>query len=289
MQKKISVVTLVRNREEQLVNLIRGLTLSELLPTELVIVRMNEAARADLPKAPFPIKQVELKNEEDKIPLAQARNRAARAAENEIILFLDVDCIPGKNLTRDMYDFQQESPGLIMSDVRYLHKGGTEAGLTREQLRAHSVPHPRRPIVPPRALLREENYTLFWSLCFSISRSHFEQIGGFDEDFRGYGAEDTDFAFSARDRGIAFYLSGTDCYHQYHPVYRPPLNNFHTIIHNARVFKEKRKRWAMESWLTEFDELGYINWSEEKADIDLLREPTRQETEAVFSDTGKGF
>ena len=289
MNKTVSVVTLVHNREKQLTNLIRGLEMSELPPAELVIVRMNEVPKSDLPATSFPVRQVRLQNKADKIPLAQARNQAARAARSEVILFLDVDCIPGRNLTEKMFDFQQSNPGLIMSDVRYLHEGGAEKSLSESALIAHSVPHPRRPLVPVGELVREENYTLFWSLCFSINRTVFEKIGGFDENFRGYGAEDTDFAFSARDVGVPFYLSGTYCFHQYHPVYRPPLNNFHTIIHNAKVFKEKRGRWAMESWLEDFAKANFIEWTEESEEITLLRTPAKTEVEEVFSDTGKGY
>ncbi|WP_409241961.1 glycosyltransferase family 2 protein, partial [Caballeronia sp. INML3] len=39
---------------------------------------------------------------------------------------------------------------------------------------------------------------MFWSLNFACHLNTFEQIGGFDDAYTGYGGEDTDFAFRAK-------------------------------------------------------------------------------------------
>ena len=39
---------------------------------------------------------------------------------------------------------------------------------------------------------------LFWSLNFAVRRTVWDELGGFDEGFGGYGGEYTDLAFTAR-------------------------------------------------------------------------------------------
>ncbi|WP_300342830.1 galactosyltransferase-related protein [Nesterenkonia sp.] len=51
------------------------------------------------------------------------------------------------------------------------------------------------PAAPPPGEIRcTDDYELFWSLSFAVRREVFDQIGGFDAGYTGYGAEDTDFA-----------------------------------------------------------------------------------------------
>ena len=286
---KTSVLTIVRNRRGNLENLMRGLLRTRVLPEELVIVHMNQETYADLPMMPFPVRQVQL-SDPDVTPLAKARNLAARVAQSELLLFLDVDCIPHPELVGEMIDRQGQRPGLLMGEIRYLSENALSEDWTLKQLEAAGEPHPARPRVAPGDLLPMDNYTLFWSLCFSIPRKTFYKIGGFDEDYRGYGAEDTDFAFRAERAGVPFAIVGAKAYHQYHHVYRPPLNNFESIVANANVFREKWNRWAMENWLGHFCENGYIAWCEEDIrPIQVLRRPTDQEIARVRRTDGRGF
>ena len=44
----------------------------------------------------------------------------------------------------------------------------------------------------------EADYELLWSLSFALTATAWRRIGGFYDRYRGYGAEDTDFALTAR-------------------------------------------------------------------------------------------
>lgn len=285
----ISVVTLVRNRRKQLVNLMHGLAKSTVYPEELVIIYMNEMPYKKLPQMPFPIQEVVHRNTSDDIPLAEARNLAARRSSGDIILFLDVDCIPSASMLADMIKAQSEKAGLIMGEVRYLPENAVCNNFTETDLRKVGVPHPRRPQVPNNGRLEMKDYGYFWSLCFSISRENFYSLGGFDEAYRNYGAEDTDFGFKAREANIPFSIIDSLCFHQYHAVCRPPLNNFACIVENAMVFKEKWGHFAMEKWLQEFKKEGFISYAKEDKVIEILRIPTKAEVAAAVQDTGAGF
>ena len=100
-----------------------------------------------------------------------------------------------------------------------------------------------------------------WSLCFAIGRTQFEKIGGFDTHYVGYGAEDTDFAFMARELNIEFYLTCDVIYHQQHSVYRPPLNHLSSIVVNANAFiSGNTGPWAA----GEAADMQLINWQPEQ-------------------------
>jgi len=121
---------------------------------------------------------------------------------------------------------------------------------------------------------------LFWSLNFGCSKATYSKIGGFDEDFSGYGAEDTDFAFSANKNGVDFKTIDALAYHQYHPSYDPPVNHIESIVENATRFKAKWGLWPMEGWLRKFCEMGYTSFI--SGQINLLKLPTTDEISAVL-------
>jgi GT2 family glycosyltransferase len=119
---------------------------------------------------------------------------------------------------------------------------------------------------------QEPNAGLFWSLAFGIRRDRFEALGGFDEEFTGYGAEDTDFGFRAREAGTeSLFMGGPGAFHQYHGVVDPPLHHFHDILRNAERFHKKWGRWPMEGWLKAFEALGLIVFTAER--LTCLRAP----------------
>ena len=277
----VSVCTLVRNRRSNLENLLLGLRQSAHPVAELVVVHMNEAPYAGLPAAPFPVRQVRLDNAANNLPLAQARNRAVREARQELLILLDVDCIPHPEMVGRLVRDVQKTGGLVMGTIRYLQPEGNAPGWNFEQLEARSVPHERRPVVPAGEVLAEPNYALFWSLCFACTRATWAQIGGFDESFPGYGGEDTDFAFTAEKLGVPFHLSEATCYHQYHAICRPPLSNFDNIVRNSQVFRRKWDRWCMEGWLAAFAARDLIDWTESGKGVRVLRRPTAAEIEAA--------
>ncbi len=282
----ISVLTIVHQRSDHLSNLIQGLNQSTRLPNELIIIHMNEPTTGPLPSAPYPVRRVSLQSSATKIPLAQARNRAVSCATGERLVFLDVDCIPNRHLVAQ-YE-QADFEGVLMGDIHYLPAGATQPKWTFEQLARTAVPHPRRPVVTQR-VQSESRYELFWTLNFTVLRSVYEQLGGLDEAYQGYGAEDTDFAFTARQQGVPFALSSARAYHQHHAVYRPPLQHFGDIIVNAQRFYQKWQHWPMDGWLEAFRTMGLIEWSHNKISIVTVRMPTQQEIEAAYDDAPAGF
>jgi GT2 family glycosyltransferase len=271
----LSVITLVRNRTGHFEQLVEGLRRSTLRPAELIVVDMSDYPLAK-PCCDFPVKMLQMTG--DGLPLAAARNRGARAASGSRLLFLDVDCIPMHDCLRTLDTVLLEHDALLCADVRYLGPEDARERWTEAQLLQAGAAHPVRQF-PQSGVRCEGNPGLFWSLAFAIRRSRFEALGGFDERFSGYGAEDTDFGFRSDAMGVPLlFVGGAVACHQHHAVHEPPLQHFSDIIRNARHFKRVWDFWPMRGWLDAFADLGLVEV--EEASLSIVRHPTDHEIAA---------
>ena len=107
----ISICTLAHGREDHLRNLVSGLNHSQRPPCELVVAVMQDH-RYDLPSTSFPVRQILLGDKG--ICLAEARNTAAREARGDVLIFLDVDCIPAPRLVEDYAVAAAFNEGVLM-------------------------------------------------------------------------------------------------------------------------------------------------------------------------------
>ena len=205
---------------------------------------------------------------DEPLPLAAARNAGIEwaAERSELILCLDADCLPeprmGGLLARA---HAAAGDGWLLSGPVGRLGPRPEAGALpdREELvgsRRRTVAGPR-PVPAANWLLAEPRAELFWSLSFAVSARDHRRIGGFDEAYVGYGAEDTDYAFRAREAGIGLlWVGGAWAHHQHHPVSSPPVEHLDEIVANARRFRARWGTWPMPGWLREFRDLGLVDW-----------------------------
>lgn len=253
----MSVLTIVRNRAGHLAKLIEGLERSTLPPAELIVIDMGSTPPVAVAGTLFPITTYRLAAEH--LPLAASRNLAARHAVADKLLFLDVDCIPMARLIEEMSNVLAEHAALICAEVLYLGPDDARDSWDEEELKVRARSHPVRPF-PSSGVRREDNAGLFWSLAFGIQKSQFSALGGFDEAFTGYGAEDTDFGFRAREGGVPLiFMGGAGAFHQHHASEDPPLGHFDDIVRNAQLFRARWNFWPMEGWLRAFADRGLID------------------------------
>ena len=264
----LSVLTLVKDREPHLIQLVEGLKRSAVAPAELIVVDMSSDPVAQ-PEAPFPVHVHRLQT--GTLALAAARNLAARHATSANLLFLDVDCIPMAQCLGRMGAVLDEDDALLCADIRYLGPDDARSTWNEEVLLATGRPHPVRSF-PATGTRRETNPGLFWSLAFAIRRSRFEELGGFDEAFVGYGAEDTDFGFRAeRAQTPLIFVGGAIACHQYHDSYDPPVQHLDDIVRNATIFHARWGWWPMQGWLDAFVAMGLVDYCDDG--IRILRRP----------------
>jgi len=273
-----SVLTLVRGREAHLRNLMRGLARQSVPPLELVIAWMQPEPAPDLPDPGCPVRHLHVPGEP--MPLAAARNRAAEAARGERLIFLDVDCIPGPGLVAAYAGAPIEA--LLLGEVMYLPEGAVGPNLDIAVLDGAGRVHPARPPIPETGLRPEPDATELWGLSFALPAGAYAGIGGMDEGFTGYGAEETDFAVRLAASGLSTcWIAGARAYHQHHPVHVPPLHHFEHILRNAVRFHARHGRWCMEYWLGQFREAGFIAWDADGPAIRRLRAPSAAEIAAT--------
>ncbi|MGM8871851.1 glycosyltransferase family 2 protein [Psychrobacter sp. 2Y5] len=241
--------------------------------------------------------------------IGRNRNLGAAKASHEQLIFLDVDCIVSTTFIEYLSAKLTAHPdALLMGQPLYLTRPLTdEESLQSQQgnlgntpLNALAVTNPYRHNLVNQAVEQTneiesqlvdqtqsayectQDYGAFWSLCFAITQSQFQHIGGFDTHYIGYGAEDTDFAFMARALNIEFYLTSDVVFHQQHSVYRPPLNHLSSIVINANRFYDKWQHWPMGGWLASFTDMQLIDWQpEQQNSITIIRQPTDSEIEAA--------
>ena len=273
----ISVCTIYAKRKSHLRNLVKGLIESTDYPEELVIVCMNDRL-PKLPPTPFKIVIANVETEESTLPLAAARNKAAAIATGSKLIFLDVDCISDRSLIKVFNYHLEQEDALYSGSVRYLKQNWQQNNWTIESLNQQSSVHQLQGIIPSDQQKIAHPYELFWSLNFGISRQTFNHLGGFDRRYKGYGGEDTDFAFTARSHQLPCYKVGAVAYHQFHPSSSPPLNHLADIVSNAKIFYQKWHVLPMEKWLRQFADLGYIKLVGHE--ITIIKYPTVEEIQA---------
>ena len=264
----ISVLTLVRNRESHLLQLVEGLRRSAVPPAELVVIDMSDEPVVQ-PDAAFPIHVHRL--ESDALPLAAARNLAASRARSPHLLFLDVDCIPMAQCIGTMAAALEARDALLCADIRYLGPDDARTTWTESTLLDRGKAHPVRNF-PATGTRLEQNPGLFWSLAFAIRRARYQALGGFDANFVGYGAEDTDFGYRAHAAGTPLvFVGGAIACHQHHDSYEPPVQHLADIVRNATLFHARWGWWPMQGWLDGFAAMGLI---ERRANgLRILRRP----------------
>lgn len=259
----VSVLVITHRRDDHLLHQQRAL---QRVPgwDEAVVTFINQP---DVPWAAAPPRVRVEHLTADGLALAQARNHAARAGRGEVLVFLDVDCLPGPGTIARLADECQ--PGrVVMAEPRYLPPSWTP-NTSPESV---ALPHHSRAGLP---VGRTDAWHMFWSLGFAMRADDFASVGGFDEGYSGYGGEDTDFAFACRRAGMELWLSSAPVFHQAHAVHRPPLQHTSSIVINARRFRERWGTWPMEGWLAALASRGLVAWGDD--DLELLREPTAQE------------
>lgn len=259
---RTAVITVVHGRHRHLALQSSAWPLSTVAPDLRCVVAIDDDAAARVAGTNCAVVRHPAADPGE-LPLAAARNRGAEWALRggaELLIFLDVDCVPASDLVRRYQEAHRRAGGeaLLSGPVTYLPPPPPE-GYRLHGLATLGEPHPARPDPVPGELLRSDDYDLFWSLSFAVGASTWRRLGGFCEDYVGYGAEDTDFGATARAAGIPLlWVGGAHAYHQHHPVSDPPVEHLRAIVRNAMLFRRRWGRWPMVGWLEEFEQMGVI-------------------------------
>jgi GT2 family glycosyltransferase len=293
----LSVVTLVRDRNEMLRGLLRGLDGQSDTRFEVIIVQaggqQDPARIVELfPDLPASIHRLAIADD-DAIPYSRARNLGAACAVGEHLAFCDADTIATAGFVANVHSALDEHDAIVSGEVLYLPPV-VVADHDVEDLERMGRLHPARERAPIAGVRLDARHELLWGLCMAMRRSTFERAGGFDEQYGGYAGEDTDLAVTCRTLGVAAGLvADATVLHQHHDSFDPPVQQLVETLANAQHFRDKWGEWPMEGWLAGFERMGLVDRSCERAVV--VRMPTASEVEscrqrcaAPFrSDTGR--
>ena len=178
---------------------------------EVIVVDDASEPPLELPSSPLDVKLV--RQEGTGFGLARARNNGARAAANDILVFLDADLMAEKELlaaharwhhalsdamTLGMYR-RVSVESISASMIR--HRNGSIASLLGDR---ESDPPPLVEYLDKADNLNTKRDDVFRAVSggnLGIRRRFLDEIGGFDETFTRYGGEDTELAYRAYTHG----------------------------------------------------------------------------------------
>lgn len=253
---RTAVITLASGRHPHLAAQAAALARSTLAPDAYVVVAMQDpAVAAVVPDAEV----VHVPRVQGGLPLAAARNAGAARATAlgaDLLVLLDVDCLPAPELLARYVAAAARHDGVLCGPVGYLPPPGP-AGYPVDGLRALARAHPARPVPADGEVLPAGDPDLFWSLSFALRPATWEQAGGFCEDYYGYGGEDTDFGHRLATKAIPmWWVGGAWAFHQHHGAPGPPIQHLDDVLRNAAVFHRRWGWWPMTGWLEEFHRRG---------------------------------
>lgn len=261
---RTALITLAAGRHTHLLRQHDGVSAGSARPDRYIVVAMGDPGIARLLGDRAEV--IEMPVTTDALPLAHARNtgaNAALAAGAELLVFLDVDCIPGTDMIA-RYQFLAAQPVLgdsvLCGPVTYLPPA-PEGGYRLDHLVHMTDPHAGRPVPGDEEHQTAGDHRLFWSLSFAVRARTWRAVGGFCEHYTGYGAEDTDFGQLARAAGIDLtWVGGAHAYHQHHPSQDPPVEHLDDIVANATTFHRRWGWWPMPNWLHAFARQGLAGY-----------------------------
>jgi glycosyltransferase involved in cell wall biosynthesis len=179
-------------------------------------------------KANYPLRWIYQPNQGS----AAASNTAAREARHEVLIFLDDDQIASPDLVAVHLEVQQQQGPALVQGFYPLAAGYDRRGASliyQHWLERSFAPLDRQHPITPE----------IWSANISLTRDLWAQVRGFDEGFRDYGNEDTDFGIRVAAIGVPVVFEPRALsYHLHRVSYgaarRQAFSGGKSIVHLAR-------------------------------------------------------
>ena len=142
---------------------------------------------------------------------AAARNAGIAAARAPLVLFTDADIIASRDLLAqhdETHSAARERIAVVGCELQV--KSLDEYRLQRDQ------PSARRPLHPNTR--RSLSWLYFLTGNASVRRDDLLAVGGFDEDFTGYGHEDLELGYRLAKAGVELRYNPNAINYHWHPV-----------------------------------------------------------------------
>ncbi|MFZ5577729.1 MAG: glycosyltransferase family 2 protein [Pseudomonadota bacterium] len=239
IKHKASIIVLTYNRPDALFAVLYGLAHQILLPWEVIISddgstsENKQATLTHLQKHQWPFKIKYLWHPDIGFTASRARNQGVFYSSGNYVILLDGDCVPrrdfifqhlhiargGAFVNGSRILLNANLSNIVISSPQIVENHSFYWMLQKVMGKANKWPIPLVKI-PNR--LRKASASFHWkgirSCNFSLWRSDFDKINGFDESFVGWGHEDADFVWRLQRTGCRR-INGfwaTEVFHLWH-------------------------------------------------------------------------
>ena len=232
----VTVIIPVYNRPTLLGNVLAGLT-RQSSRTRFDVVVVDDGSEEDISSVvdefATRLRVGLIRQERDGFGLARARNLGLSGTDSDVVIFLDADCIPGDGWLEAHVAWHRKASNLVVTGSRRhvdvlcdpveivagaanlatLSRDGGDDGGSLETDDWRSLVYRRS----QRLLLGDAGFRAAIGGNSSMWREFALFVGGVSEDFRGWGGEDTEFAWRLWNAG-AFIVPEDRAviYHQSH-------------------------------------------------------------------------
>jgi glycosyltransferase involved in cell wall biosynthesis len=194
-------------------------------------------------------------------------NEGLRRSHGKICVFLDGDCVPHCHFMRDHICSQEEGRYLAGRRVELGPK--ISASLTPDEVESGFFDYPRPKLVtsilsgdseylnrtvrvpwqPLRKILKMDRVADLKGCNYSVSKAALVELNGFDEEYEGYGREDTDIELRLQNLGFKIKsLKGLALqYHVWHPRREFTPKNDHRLEQLAQSGRVRCERGLVQA------------------------------------------
>ncbi len=247
MAGRVSVVIPTFNRKDVLARAIKGYLaqsaideIKEILVVDDGSTDGTESAVAALAaQAPFPLRRLYQSNRGQ----AAARNLGISEATAGIILFTDDDIIPAPVLLAEHLRWHDQHPEREAAVLGYV-EWSPEVRPT-PFMKWLGLDGPLFGYGWIQGKVEVDGFLFFYTCNLSLKTELLRQTGTFDEDFGGYGWEDTELGYRLRKNGMRlFYNPAALAYHYKHVTFAEACRRAEKVELAWRIFEQKEAgRW----------------------------------------------
>ncbi len=200
---RVSVVIPCYDRPEALQQCLGSLALQTLSRDQFEVICVNDGspnpAIAQVIRRAFQSLRGQYVQHSANLGRAHARNSGLRLAKGEFILFMDSDIVAHPGLLAEHLFAHESRRGEKVCILSHIASPPTQLG--RSPL-ARALEESNLVLAwADLASGKPATYMHFYTGNVSIPRAAFESVGGFDEDFKSYGVEDTEYGWRLQQAG----------------------------------------------------------------------------------------
>lgn len=189
----ISIVIPVYNGGDNFRRCLVSITGSWLSPDEIIVISDGDTDGSFQVAEAFGVKVLRLPN---RVGPARARNIGAKAAQGDLLFFMDADVTLYPNTLGLIEQQFQQMPNLVALIGSYDDTPGATNFLSQYKNLFHHYTHQ----------VSSEIASTFWGACGAIRRSVFEAVGGFDESYDQPCIEDIELGYRLKQAGYSIRL-----------------------------------------------------------------------------------